>query len=242
MFKRDISWAMPELVDPVVVCPPEQRAHGSLVDITFPCVVVDSLIDVTGEPAEVVLSASLPGGMEALTVAALDASLPSGATRLFQMSGIDGLEQMAATWALPCMERCTLVGVAWTNNSVITEIHPAADSDRPLGDFARALTMGLKAGRAAAHTAAHESAESPEPLADRLAAALELIGDMDRGETPVDDAMTEEQFAPSEKAALEGRITTLSVKLAALERKYNSLANSRLGRLQLQHWERRKGN
>lgn len=55
-----------------------------------------------------------------------------------------------------------------------------------------------------------------------------------------DSRGTEVASGDSDRAALEGRVTTLTVQLAALQRKYDALASSRLGRITLANWERKK--
>lgn len=45
---------------------------------------------------------------------------------------------------------------------------------------------------------------------------------------------------PGDRAALEDRLVAVTLQLAALQRKYDALAGSKLGRLTLAHWARRR--
>lgn len=79
----------------------------------------------------------------------------------------------------------------------------------------------------------------------RLASALALIADLTTPQPAVQKEPEPESgsaVTAAEKAQLEGRITTLSVELSALQRKYDALASSRLGRLTLAMWARKRGS
>lgn len=139
----------------------------------------------------------------------------------------------------PRSEGWSLTGLHCFAESMHLEMVPSHEGDRAGAD----LLAGLRWGSVSTWS----SEASPEVgelsiLRGKLASALLLLRDLTAGEvapTP-DVAPVAPPLDLQARKDLENRVVTLQRKLDVLQRKYDALAGSRLGRLTLARWERNR--
>ncbi|MGO4956328.1 hypothetical protein ACTQ49_03490 [Luteococcus sp. Sow4_B9] len=240
MLKRDDIWHHPALKDEVVVCAPEERSKGLLGLVNSASLVVDSVADIPAGAGGVILLDSRPHALNELVRESIQHGFPSADARLLLVFSTEDLSIFASLAEGAAAKELTITSFGVEDRSVTVEVAPSLPQDESAEDMIRMLKLGMLTASPIARTGP-DSDEIPL-LRARLASALELLGEY-ASQAPSAEAPTETApVSAPELAELQGRITTLNVKLAALQRKYDALAGSRLGRITLANWERKKAH
>lgn len=125
---------------------------------------------------------------------------------------------------------------------IVVGLERAREHDRPVDDFVAGLRLsdlGLGSRRRGTeHHLREENTALRLKLLDMLAFSLESAGG--RTEAPGSEVAAGTEPDPSTVRRLEDEIIRLTRDRDALQRKYTALAESRLGRITLDRWERRR--
>lgn len=117
----------------------------------------------------------------------------------------------------------------------------AHDSDRPIDDFATGLRLSDLSTAAACRQTVHRLREDNgvlrRKLVDLLTYSLASSGDRPASGSAPDPRSGSD---PQTVRRLEDEIVKLTRQRDALQRKYTALAESRLGRITLDRWERKR--
>ena len=223
----------------IVCCDEYHRATFGLSDLGSECILVDNLDDLVASAAAAERFVVIDSRPEAL-LEALE--------RLAEVLTADKTVQIVAPGASvglvemllgdPGTDRWSLIGLRCDPQVLHCEVVPSRDADRSGVDLAR----GLRWGSVASYPPdAVDDRDEVQVLRARLASALLLVRDLTAG-APVTLGVPPRAPSGDEagRRALENRLVSLQRQLDVLQRKYDALAGSRLGRMTLDRWERKR--
>lgn len=215
-----------------VVCDPYHRRLVGLGFLERDCEVFDSLDDLG------------PFGERGLVCVSDDPHVMHDAVRLLR--GVEGeapaylvvvqhaslLDIVRDLEAIGHSEDLAITSVAMRDGLSFVGLSAAVAGDCSARDLVVGLVHGAEHGQASAVARSVADSEEIHDLRDRLAEATDLL--------TAAQAQTPATVVSEETKILEARLVAESKRLAALQRKYDALAGSRLGRLTLKRWEKKR--
>lgn len=139
----------------------------------------------------------------------------------------------------------SIVGLTFEGELASVRIASSAETD----SHSSVLVAGLLLGIESAHAVPWQTSDTPSEIQLLERKLLSLLESQDliaaeQGTAPFEFTVNESTPDASEAAnrleELEKQLVTASTKLDSLQRKYDALASSRLGKITLKHWERNR--
>lgn len=139
----------------------------------------------------------------------------------------------------------SIVGLTFEGELASVRIESSAETD----SHSSVLVAGLLLGIESAHAVPWQTSDTPSEIQHLERKLLSLLEGQDlitaeQGTAPFEFTVNESTPDASEAAnrleGLEEQLVTTTTKLDSLQRKYDALASSRLGKITLKHWERNR--
>lgn len=181
----------------------------------------------------------VPGGLDLMQELLSEGRIAGNAPILWSL-GLPVSESLDALEALELPAGLIITGFAGVAHHAVLLSAAEQDATHDPASF----RMGLKAARlesswADARSDAEEHAAGRRLLQDLRTKHLSLLSSLGPAGQPA-PAGADSDGGGADVAGLQDQITLLERKYASLERKYNALAQSKLGRITLKLWDRKR--
>lgn len=218
--------------DALVVCDPYHRRMVGLDFIERGCEVVDTLADAGPLGGRRLVCVSDDAHVVHEAVRLLQGALGEGPDEVMLVQHAGLLDVIRDLEAGGHAERLAITSVAAREGTSFVTLGAARAGDASARDLVVGLVYGAEDAQAS--TVAQSAADTAQisDLQARLAEAAVLLAAA-TDQPPV-------ELVSEDAKVLERRLVAETKRLAALQRKYDALAGSRLGRLTLKRWERKR--
>lgn len=143
----------------------------------------------------------------------------------------------------PYSQELALVGIQIDSSRALLSFSPIRHGDGSLAEFLEGFRLGETMAEPAAIVIRETNCVDPRNLESKLLGVLEAISDMrplEADEPMAEETLVCDSVEQAELDALLNKITKVTTERDALQRKYDSLASSMLGRATLRYWNWRR--